>query len=124
MSENSEKETCTLKETYTLDEILETNAVGFEATLEEISNCIFKKDFESIMNLPENFIVEGLSYNEMHNKLLGYYMFQLTIFTESYEGTKDLLEFLKKLRAMIEKYAKLFTDRLLEVGLILPSYIH
>lgn len=118
MSENTEKET------YTLDEILETNAVGFEATLEEISNCIFKKDFESIMNLPENFIIEGLSYNEMYNKLLGYYMFQLTIFTETYSGTKDLLEFLKKLRAMIEKYAKLFTDRLLEVGLILPSYIH
>ncbi len=124
MSENSEKETCTLKETYTLDEILETNSLGYEATLEEIQNCIFKKDFESIMNLPENFIIEGLSYNEMYNKLLGYYMFQLTIFTESYDGTKDLLEFLKKLRAMIEKYAKLFTDRLLEVGLILPSYIH
>ena len=124
MSENSEKETCTLKDTYTLDEILETNSLGYEATLGEIQNCIFKKDFESIMNLPENFIIDGLSYNEMHNKLLGYYMFQLTIFTESYEGTKDLLEFLKKLRAMIEKYAKLFTDRLLEVGLILPSYIH
>lgn len=29
MSENNEKETSTLKETYTLDEILETNAVGF-----------------------------------------------------------------------------------------------
>nr|DAP06355.1 MAG TPA: hypothetical protein [Caudoviricetes sp.]DAP37699.1 MAG TPA: hypothetical protein [Herelleviridae sp.]DAQ59507.1 MAG TPA: hypothetical protein [Caudoviricetes sp.]DAR68444.1 MAG TPA: hypothetical protein [Caudoviricetes sp.]DAT60816.1 MAG TPA: hypothetical protein [Bacteriophage sp.] len=124
MSENNEKETSTLKETYTLDEILETNAVGFEATLEEISNCIFKKDFESIMNLPENFIIEGLSYNEMHNKLLGYYMFQLTIFTETYSGTKDLLAFLKELRNMIEKYAKLFTDRLLEVGLILPSYVH
>ena len=118
MSENNEKET------YTLDEILEINSNGFEITLEEISNCFLKTDFESTMRLPDDFIVEGLSYSEMYNKLLGYYMFQLTIFTETYDNDKELTEFLKKLRIMIEKYTKLFTDRLLAVGLILPSYVH
>lgn len=104
---------------YSLDDLMKNAKIGFEDALDNISTCIFKKDFESVLRLPE-----GLTYNEMYNKLLGYYSFQLTVLEDAYNGDKGLRKFLKESQSLYEKYSKLITDRLLEVELILPSYVH
>lgn len=109
---------------YSLDDLMKNAKIGFEDALDNISTCIYRKDFESVLRLPEGFIIEGLTYNEMYNKLLGYYSFQLTVLEDAYNGDKGLRKFLKESQSLYEKYSKLITDRLLEVELILPSYVH
>lgn len=111
-------------EKYSFDDILKSAEANFNLILDEISSCIYVKDFESIMMLPENFIVEGLTYNEMYNKLLGYYSYQLSMLEVNYGKEKGFLSFIRSLSKIFTKYVKLITDRMLRVGFVLPVYIH
>lgn len=111
-------------EKYSFDDILESAEANFNLILDEISSCVYVKDFESIMMLPENFIVEGLTYNEMYNKLLGYYSYQLSMLEVNYGKEKGFLTFIRSLSKIFTKYVKLITDRMLRVGFVLPVYIH
>lgn len=111
-------------EKYSFDDILESAEANFNLILDEISSCVYIKDFESIMMLPENFIVEGLTYNEMYNKLLGYYSYQLSMLEVNYGKEKGFLTFIRSLSKIFTKYVKLITDRMLRVGFVLPVYIH
>lgn len=92
---------------YSLDDLMENTKVGFEDALDGISTCIYKKDFESVLRLPEGFIIEGLTYNEMYNKLLGYYSFQLTVLEDAYNGDKGLRKFFKESQSLYENILNL-----------------
>lgn len=111
-------------EKYSFDDILKSAEANFNLILDEISSCIYVKDFESIMMLPENFIVEGLTYNEMYNKLLGYYSYQISMLESQYGKRKGFLTFIRSLDKIFRNHVKLVTDRLLRDGIVLPVYIH
>lgn len=111
-------------EKYSFDDILKSAEANFNLILDEISSCIYVKDFESIMMLPENFIVEGSTYNEMYNKLLGYYSYQISMLESQYGKRKGFLTFIRSLDKIFRNHVKLVTDRLLRAGIVLPVYIH
>ena len=111
-------------EKYSFDDILKSAEVNFNLILDEISSCIYVKDFESIMMLPENFIVEGLTYNEMYNKLLGYYSYQITMLESQYGEREGFLTFIRSLVKIFREHVELVTDRLLRAGIVFPVYIH
>lgn len=111
-------------EKYSFDDILKSAEANFNLILDEISSCIYVKDFESVMMLPENFIVEGLTYNEMYNKLLGYYSYQISMLESQYGKRKGFLTFIRSLDKIFRNHVKLVTDRLLRAGIVFPVYIH